>query len=42
MTIDEIEGVSMRDFQRIAKAIRDAAANPDDDEKNLASASTSD
>ena len=42
MTIDEIEGVSMRDFQRIAKAIRDAAANPDDDEKNSASASTSD
>ena len=42
MTIEEMEGLSMRDFQRIARAIRDAAANPDDDEKNSVSASTSD
>lgn len=42
MSVEELEGLSMRDFQRIAKAIRDAASNPDDDEKNSASASTSD
>jgi hypothetical protein len=40
MTIDELRGLNFRDFQRVAMAIRKAALNPLDDEKNLASAST--
>lgn len=42
MTIDELRALSFRDFQRVAKAIRKAAMNPLEDEKNLASASISD
>jgi hypothetical protein len=42
MTLDEIEALNFRDFQRVAKAIRKAAGLPipDDDQKNSVSEST--
>jgi hypothetical protein len=42
MSLEEIEALSMRDYQRVASAIRKAAGLPipDDDQKNSVSEST--
>jgi len=42
LTAEEMEELPFTDFQKIAKAIRETAAHPLEDEKNSASASTSD
>jgi hypothetical protein len=40
MSLDEVQALNFRDFQQVGRAIREAASQPLEDPKNLASAST--